>query len=87
MGVLHLLLAQASLVVAGVVDHQIRQADAPDSSSPSGSVSSPTQSSTEPAQSTKSNESRDEGGGGDGGTSPLLFFVALGFGVVFTNLW
>ncbi|KAK6504011.1 hypothetical protein TWF506_002228 [Arthrobotrys conoides] len=29
------------------------------------------------------------GGGGGGGTqnSPLLFFVALGFGVVFTNLW
>ncbi|KAJ8613732.1 hypothetical protein MRB53_036874 [Persea americana] len=26
--------------------------------------------------------------GGDGPTSkPLLFFVALGFGVVFTNLW
>lgn len=22
-----------------------------------------------------------------GGNSPLLFFVALGFGVVFTNLW
>ncbi|KAK3694546.1 hypothetical protein B0T22DRAFT_496931 [Podospora appendiculata] len=29
------------------------------------------------------------GGGGSGGSSnsPLLFFVALGFGVVFTNLW
>jgi hypothetical protein len=29
------------------------------------------------------------GGGGGGNTtqSPLLFFVALGFGVVFTNLW
>jgi hypothetical protein len=29
------------------------------------------------------------GGGGGGGptSSPLLFFVALGFGVVFTNLW
>lgn len=25
--------------------------------------------------------------GGGGGQSPLLFFVALGFGVVFTNLW
>jgi hypothetical protein len=23
----------------------------------------------------------------DSGNSPLLFFVALGFGVVFTNLW
>lgn len=26
-------------------------------------------------------------GGGGGSQSPLLFFVALGFGVVFTNLW
>lgn len=31
----------------------------------------------------------NNGGGGGGGptSSPLLFFVALGFGVVFTNLW
>ncbi|KAH9840429.1 RING-like zinc finger protein, partial [Teratosphaeria destructans] len=31
----------------------------------------------------------NSGGGGGGGptSSPLLFFVALGFGVVFTNLW
>ena len=27
------------------------------------------------------------GGGGGPTSSPLLFFVALGFGVVFTNLW
>ncbi|KIW64933.1 hypothetical protein PV04_07233 [Phialophora macrospora] len=27
------------------------------------------------------------GNGGSGPSSPLLFFVALGFGVVFTNLW
>ncbi|KZL83742.1 ring-8 protein, partial [Colletotrichum incanum] len=27
------------------------------------------------------------GGGGGNSSSPLLFFVALGFGVVFTNLW
>ncbi|KAG7147869.1 hypothetical protein HYQ46_003275 [Verticillium longisporum] len=35
------------------------------------------------------NESEGNGGGsGAGGaSSPLLFFVALGFGVVFTNLW
>lgn len=25
--------------------------------------------------------------GNNGSSSPLLFFVALGFGVVFTNLW
>ena len=34
---------------------------------------------------TPSAEKKD--GGGTGSSSPLLFFVALGFGVVFTNLW
>ncbi|KAF2146693.1 uncharacterized protein K452DRAFT_304633 [Aplosporella prunicola CBS 121167] len=35
-----------------------------------------------------STPSHSSGGGGGGPTnSPLLFFVALGFGVVFTNLW
>ena len=29
----------------------------------------------------------DSSGGGTGNSSSLLFFVALGFGVVFTNLW
>jgi hypothetical protein len=29
----------------------------------------------------------NSGGGGGPTSSPLLFFVALGFGVVFTNLW
>ncbi|KAF3050275.1 hypothetical protein E8E11_007549 [Didymella keratinophila] len=31
--------------------------------------------------------SQGSGGGGGPTSSPLLFFVALGFGVVFTNLW
>jgi hypothetical protein len=29
----------------------------------------------------------NSGNSGSGTQSPLLFFVALGFGVVFTNLW
>jgi hypothetical protein len=35
------------------------------------------------------NDNNNGGGGGGGGptNSPILFFVALGFGVVFTNLW
>lgn len=43
----------------------------------SGATPSPTQ------------QQNPSGGGGNGGptSSPLLFFVALGFGVVFTNLW
>jgi hypothetical protein len=33
-------------------------------------------------------QSGNQGGNSGGPTSsPLLFFVALGFGVVFTNLW
>jgi len=35
---------------------------------------------------TPSNNGAGSGGGGNS-SSPLLFFVALGFGVVFTNLW
>lgn len=37
------------------------------------------------ATSTPSPTSDSSGSGGP--SSPLLFFVALGFGVVFTNLW
>lgn len=33
------------------------------------------------------NQSNDNAGNNSGSSSPLLFFVALGFGVVFTNLW
>ncbi|KAJ5180373.1 hypothetical protein N7492_003583 [Penicillium capsulatum] len=46
---------------------------------------------TEAANSTQTTSAGGGGGGGNGGSgatgSPLLFFVALGFGVVFTNLW
>jgi hypothetical protein len=35
---------------------------------------------------TNQNQGGDRGGNGPT-SSPLLFFVALGFGVVFTNLW
>ncbi|KAI0006519.1 hypothetical protein F4779DRAFT_20433 [Xylariaceae sp. FL0662B] len=61
------------------------------SSSPSGtpfptlsSASSPP-----PTETSLTNSGdNDQGGGNNSGTSsPLLFFVALGFGVVFTNLW
>ncbi|KAK4231169.1 putative E3 ubiquitin-protein ligase RNF167 precursor [Podospora fimiseda] len=36
---------------------------------------------------TQTNGSGSGSGGGGNSSSPLLFFVALGFGVVFTNLW
>lgn len=36
------------------------------------------------AETSPANEDRDRN---NNSSSPLLFFVALGFGVVFTNLW
>jgi hypothetical protein len=45
-------------------------------SDPSGTTSG--------AQPTATNEGKNSS---TPGNSPLLFFVALGFGVVFTNLW
>jgi hypothetical protein len=43
---------------------------------------------TSTSASTSPTSTSTNGGGGGGTTqSPLLFFVALGFGVVFTNLW
>ncbi|KAK6541203.1 hypothetical protein TWF694_008570 [Orbilia ellipsospora] len=51
---------------------------APESTPPTMSITiSPTPSAT----------GSSSGGGGGTQNSPLLFFVALGFGVVFTNLW
>ncbi|KAL8971642.1 MAG: hypothetical protein Q9197_003167 [Variospora fuerteventurae] len=50
-------------------------------------MSAPTSSQTTSAP-TPTNTGNGGGGGNSGPTSsPLLFFVALGFGVVFTNLW
>ncbi|KAJ3571312.1 hypothetical protein NPX13_g5423 [Xylaria arbuscula] len=48
----------------------------------SSMMSTPTDAAVSP---TPTAEKKD--GGGTGSSSPLLFFVALGFGVVFTNLW
>ncbi|KND91181.1 E3 ubiquitin-protein ligase RNF13 [Tolypocladium ophioglossoides CBS 100239] len=39
------------------------------------------------SKATGTNQSNDNSGNSGGSSSPLLFFVALGFGVVFTNLW
>ncbi|POR32755.1 E3 ubiquitin-protein ligase RNF13 [Tolypocladium paradoxum] len=39
------------------------------------------------SRATGTNQSNDNTGNSGGSSSPLLFFVALGFGVVFTNLW
>lgn len=85
----------ANLAVRAL-NHQIRQATTdsasasatsssllPSSTVPSSTVASPTPSETSGNSGTGSGNNN----GGNSGSSPLLFFVALGFGVVFTNLW
>ncbi|KAH8204981.1 hypothetical protein TruAng_000864 [Truncatella angustata] len=54
--------------------------------SPASSTSAPSTTSTAPEATSSTNNSGGNSGG-SGTSSPLLFFVALGFGVVFTNLW
>lgn len=63
----------------------------PSPTSAMSSISTPS-TSLAPTSTVASGQSNNPSGGDkkDGGTgsnSPLLFFVALGFGVVFTNLW
>lgn len=76
---------QVLLEVFGVVVGRAASMEANDDPTPTSSLlpttsTSPTPSATTIAAST--------GGGVNGPTSsPLLFFVALGFGVIFTNLW
>lgn len=54
-------------------------------------TSSPAVPTSSPADNGSGNNNGNGNGNGNGGSgqgsSPLLFFVALGFGVVFTNLW
>ncbi|KAH8836955.1 hypothetical protein MCOR27_001534 [Pyricularia oryzae] len=72
----------------------VRQVTSSDSPSPTSTPSStsrnpsPTDSGN-PGQGPPGNGSPggNNNGNGSNGSSPLLFFVALGFGVVFTNLW
>ena len=42
---------------------------------------------SQPPDPSGTNDPQQGSGDGTGGGNPLLFFVALGFGVVFTNLW
>ncbi|KAI6354891.1 hypothetical protein MCOR25_008428 [Pyricularia grisea] len=78
----------------------VRQVTASDPSSststPSSTLSnpSPTDSANpgpsgngSPGGNNNNNNNNNNNSNGSNGSSPLLFFVALGFGVVFTNLW
>ncbi|KAI1502955.1 hypothetical protein F5X99DRAFT_138219 [Biscogniauxia marginata] len=99
MAVLNQALAEGANFVARAIEHQIRQATttALSSTTPSptqspSSVSgtflpSPTPTSNDPPPSPSPTGDNNDGNNNSGTNSPLLFFVALGFGVVFTNLW
>lgn len=50
-------------------------------------VSGPTSSPADAGNGNNNGNGNGNGNGSGQGSSPLLFFVALGFGVVFTNLW
>ncbi|RKF56698.1 putative ring-8 protein [Erysiphe neolycopersici] len=72
--------------VFNIVDHQlrVRQEQTPTMSTATQDTGTSTNSITTPTQ-TSNMISGPQSGGPT--SSPLLFFVALGFGVVFTNLW
>ncbi|KAI0849575.1 hypothetical protein F5Y00DRAFT_268994 [Daldinia vernicosa] len=87
-------LAGGAHFVARAIEHQVRQAASspdPTSSVFSSASGTPTPSAASPPAtpepSTGNTNNGDQNNGGQSTNSPLLFFVALGFGVVFTNLW
>ncbi|KAI1137187.1 hypothetical protein F5Y05DRAFT_414347 [Hypoxylon sp. FL0543] len=96
MAALNQALAGGAHFVGRAIEYQIRQASAtvlsstntatpsPTSGTPSSSLASPP-ATPEPSSGNTNNGDQNSGGGST--SSPLLFFVALGFGVVFTNLW
>ncbi|KAI1451968.1 hypothetical protein F4805DRAFT_471219 [Annulohypoxylon moriforme] len=95
---LNQVVADGAHLVARAVEHQIRQATSTVLSSSNSATPSPTSSvssissTTSPTASPdpsagNSNNDNNNNSGQSSTSSPLLFFVALGFGVVFTNLW
>ncbi|KAI1323535.1 hypothetical protein F5Y16DRAFT_335800 [Xylariaceae sp. FL0255] len=90
-------IANGAQFVARVVEYQVRQISSTTMNTMSTStVPSPTSTvppppntvmSTTSSASPTSSDTSNGSGKGSSSSSPLLFFVALGFGVVFTNLW
>ncbi|PHH67004.1 hypothetical protein CDD81_4399 [Ophiocordyceps australis] len=80
--------AVSTLVSQGVL--YVARATAAAQESPSASSASPVETPVESPQQSKppgNNQGNDNSGNNGAASSPLLFFIALGFGVVFTNLW
>lgn len=94
-------LAGLANIAVRTLQHEIRQATTSAISSATSSpdptlapsstdVPSATSPLNVPTSTPADNGNGNNNGNGNGsgqGSSPLLFFVALGFGVVFTNLW
>lgn len=90
-------LAGGAHFVARAIEYQIRQvadttlspSDATTSFSSASGTPTPSTASTvsPPSPDPSSGNTNNQDNSGGGTSSPLLFFVALGFGVVFTNLW
>ena len=78
-------LGQASLDPRALGGQQSTSSSTTPTPSPTSQTSAP--SSTSASAPATSSTAGSQGGGGGPTSSPLLFFVALGFGVVFTNLW
>ncbi|KAI9828644.1 MAG: hypothetical protein M1832_001747 [Thelocarpon impressellum] len=77
-----------ALIVAGLLALAQAQPQLADRALGSGESTSTTSPSPTGAASSPPAAATTAGAGGNGPTNqPLLFFVALGFGVVFTNLW
>ncbi|KAI1106197.1 hypothetical protein F4804DRAFT_61435 [Jackrogersella minutella] len=96
MAVINQVVADGAHFVARAIEFQVRQASstilsssntATPSPTSGTSLSSTTSPTATPDPSAGNNNNNDQGNGGNSTSSPLLFFVALGFGVVFTNLW
>ncbi|KAI1464204.1 uncharacterized protein F4812DRAFT_462954 [Daldinia caldariorum] len=92
-------LAGGAHFVARAIEYQVRQATSSTSPTPSADSTfstftstpttlTPSAASPPPtAEPSAGGSNNGDNNGGQSTNSPLLFFVALGFGVVFTNLW
>ncbi len=79
--------ARQAAVTTGTASLAISATATGGSSTPDSTIASPSLLESPSASSQPTDTPGDDGTDDGGSNSPLLFFVALGFGVVFTNLW
>ncbi|KAG5926606.1 hypothetical protein E4U42_003115 [Claviceps africana] len=89
MGALHQMMGEAALLIARQAADTPTQPQ-PLGASPTSSLQPTSRNDSNNNNSNNNNNNNNNNNGNNnnqGSSSPLLFFVALGFGVVFTNLW